>query len=61
MELAFQQTPLVFMKQICQEVYRQEETGETIVPDSYPDIETIVDAYALTEEERNVLETYMGI
>lgn len=46
MELAFQTNPLHFLRTAVQEVHFQEETAESIVPDSYPDIAAIVDCYA---------------
>lgn len=46
MELAFQTSPLRFLRQNAREVRYQEETAETIVPDSYPDIASIADCYA---------------
>ncbi len=46
MELSFQTKPLCFLKPILQEVYLHEETIDTIVPDSYPDMTEILDAYA---------------
>jgi len=47
MELAFQTSKLPFLRCVLQEVRTQEETAETIVPDTYPDIASIVDAYAV--------------
>ena len=46
MDLTFQTTKLSYLKHVLHQVHRLEETGETIVPDSCPDIGTIVDAYA---------------
>lgn len=46
MELAFQTSQLHFLRRAAQEVRYQEETAETIVPDSYPDISTIADCFA---------------
>ena len=46
MELTFQTSRMPYLKQILHEVRSQEETSETIVPDSYPDIGSIVDSYA---------------
>ena len=43
MELAFQTSTLQFLHCVMQEVRTQEETAETIVPDSLPDIEAIAD------------------
>ena len=47
MEIAFQTSRMPFLKRILQEVRNQEETAETIVPDSYPDIASIADSYAV--------------
>ena len=47
MELEFKQTELPHLKCIMQEVRYQEETGEAIVPDSYPDIGSIIDSFAV--------------
>ena len=46
MELELKQTSMPYLKCIVQEIKNQEETGETIVPDSYPDIGSVVHAYA---------------
>lgn len=46
MELAFQTNPLHFLRRSAQEIRYQEETAETIVPDSYPDIASIADCHA---------------
>ena len=46
MELSFQTHALTFLKSVVREVRHQEETAETIVPDSYPDIESIIDSTA---------------
>lgn len=46
MELTFQTSPLHFLRCVVQEVHFHEETAETIVPDSYPDIASILDCYA---------------
>lgn len=46
MELTFQTSPLHFLRCTVQEVHFQEETMDTIVPDSYPDIAFILDCYA---------------
>lgn len=46
MELAFQTSPLHYLRRTAQEIRYQEETAETIVPDSYPDIAAIADCYA---------------
>lgn len=47
MELAFQTNPLRYLHCTVQEVRSQEETAETIVPDSFPDIASIVDCCAV--------------
>lgn len=46
MELTFQTSPLRFLRCFMQEVHFQEETSDTIVPDSFPDIGSIADCYA---------------
>ena len=46
MEIEFQKNQLSYLKCVLQEVRNQEETGEMIVPDSAPDIETIIFSYA---------------
>jgi len=46
MELAFQTSPLHYLRCILRETRFQEETAEIIVPDSYPDILSIVDCGA---------------
>lgn len=46
MELAFQTSRLSFLKQILREVRCQEETAETIVPDTCPDMAAIIDSWA---------------
>lgn len=46
MELTFQSSPYSFLHCIMREVRYQEETAETIVPDSFPDISRIVDCFA---------------
>lgn len=46
MELSFQTRPINFLRCVVQEVHFQEETSDTIVPDSYPDIAAIIDCYA---------------
>ena len=48
MELAFQTSRLPFLKRVLQETRCQEETAETIVPDSCPDIASVVDSFAET-------------
>lgn len=47
MELALQSNSVPYLKRIVSEVLRQEETGETIVPDSEPDIGTILSVEAV--------------
>ena len=46
MELTIQNSPLTYLKCVLREVRRQEETAETVVPDTYPDIGSILDAHA---------------
>jgi len=46
MELAFQSKPITYLQCLVQEIRYQEETADTIVPDSFPDIESIIDCYA---------------
>jgi len=46
MELTFQSSPLRFLRCVMQEVHFQEETSDTIVPDSYPDIAYIAACHA---------------
>lgn len=46
MELAMKTKPFCYLKRIMREVRRQEETGEVVVPDSYPDISGILCAGA---------------
>lgn len=46
MELNIQNSPLTYLKCVLQEVRRQEETAETVVPDTYPDIAAILDSNA---------------
>ena len=47
MELAFQTSSIPYLNSILDEIRSQEETGETIVPDSYPDIAAIIDSHAM--------------
>lgn len=46
MELTFQTNSLSWLRCVLQEVARQEETSETVVPDTYPDMGEIIDAHA---------------
>ena len=46
MELTFQSKPIHRISCVLREVRRQEETAEAIVPDSWPDIGSILDSYA---------------
>lgn len=46
MELEFKQSSMPYLKCVLQEMKYQEESGETIVPDSYPDIGSIIHTYA---------------
>jgi len=47
MELTMQSKPVTWLRCVLQEIRRQEETAEAIVPDREPDMETILDAYAV--------------
>lgn len=46
MELSFEKKQVSYLKRILQKVQEQEELSETVVPDSYPDILSVIDAYA---------------
>ena len=46
MELSFQTSPIRYLRCIMQEVHFQDESSDTIVPDSYPDIAAILDCHA---------------
>lgn len=46
MELTVQTSPFPFLRCVMQEVHFQEETADTIVPDSYPDMAYIAGAFA---------------
>ena len=46
MDLKFDKERFSYLKCIMQDVRYQEETGEVIVPDSYPDIQSIICANA---------------
>ena len=46
MELTFQTNTLSWLRCVLREVRRQEELAETVVPDTYPDIGSIIDAHA---------------
>jgi len=46
MELTFQSHPFPYLQCLMQETHFQEETADTIVPDSYPDIDHIADCFA---------------
>lgn len=46
MELSFQTSPIHYLRCIMQEIHFQEESADTIVPDSYPDIAAILDCHA---------------
>lgn len=46
MELTFQTSPLSFLRRTVQEVRYQEETAETIVPDSEPDMAAVTGCHA---------------
>ena len=46
MELVFQEKELNYLSRILCETVTQEQTAELIVPDSYPDADRVVDAFA---------------
>ena len=46
MELEFQQVHISYLQCVLHETILQEESGETIVPDSMPDMDRIVDSFA---------------
>ena len=46
MELTFQSHPFPYLQCLMQETHFQEETADTIIPDSYPDIDHIADCFA---------------
>jgi len=46
MDLKFDKEQFSYLRQIMQDIRYQEETGEVIVPDSYPDIQSIICASA---------------
>ena len=46
MDLELNERSFPYLERVFQQVLHQEETGETIVPDTYPDISQIVHAYA---------------
>ena len=46
MELVFQESRLDYLSRILCETVTQEQTAELIVPDSYPDADRVVDAFA---------------
>lgn len=46
MELEFQQVHISYLQCVLHETIMQEEIGETIVPDSMPDMDCIVDSFA---------------
>ena len=47
MELSFRSKPMHRVSCVLREVRRQEETAEAIVPDSWPDIGSILDSHAI--------------
>ena len=56
MELLFQEYELLYQQQLCAQSSMGEQTGDVIVPDSYGDIERIVDAFGtLTVQEARIL------
>ena len=46
MELEFQKVHISYLQCVLHETILQEESGETIVPDSMPDMDCIVDSFA---------------
>lgn len=46
MELEFIKRSVPYLKRIIHEIHTTEETGETVVPDSYPDMGKIIHSYA---------------
>lgn len=46
MELVFQERELNYLSRVLCETVTQEQTAELIVPDSYPDADRVVDAFA---------------
>ena len=46
MELEFQQVQIPYLRSVLYETVLHEESGETVVPDTMPDMERIVDSYA---------------
>lgn len=48
MELMFESKSADFLREVIFDTISQEETAETIVPDSYPDVEQVLDAFAST-------------
>lgn len=45
MELLFETKSAEFLREVIYDTISQEETAETIVPDSYPDVERILDSF----------------
>lgn len=45
MELVFQEYELTGLERICSQSFIGEQTADVIIPDSYPDVERIVDAF----------------
>ena len=45
MELLFETKSADFLREVLYDTISQEETAETIVPDSYPDVERILDSF----------------
>ena len=48
MELMFESKSADFLREVIFDTISQEETAETIVPDSYPDVEQVLDTFAST-------------
>lgn len=45
MELVFQERPMEYLEQMLNETVSQEETAEIIVPDSFPDVDRVIDSF----------------
>lgn len=45
MELVFQEQPMEYLEQMLNETVTQEETSEIIVPDSFPDVNRVIDSF----------------
>lgn len=47
MEIEFREKPITYLRENVVELLYQEETAEVIVPDSYPDVQAVVDCCAV--------------